>query len=169
MRIIAVLVISTLGCTNAAAPPESTPDASGGGPATAEGGSTEPGELADVIEVTSRETGGAFQLSVTVRSPDTGCDQYADWWEVLSADGSLLYRRILLHSHVSEQPFTRSGGPVPATSGDLVVVRAHMNPAGYGGRAFRGPIEGPFESAPLPGDFASEVESASPQPDGCDF
>jgi hypothetical protein len=53
-------------------------------------------------------------------------------WEVVDVTGeALLYRRILGHSHVSEQPFVRSGGPVSATS-DVVIVRSHGNVGGYG-------------------------------------
>jgi len=68
--------------------------------------------LADVLSVEVTGSPNAYQFSVKIASPDTGCEQYADWWEVLSEDGQLLYRRILLHSHVNEQPFVRSGGPV---------------------------------------------------------
>ena len=67
---------------------------------------------ADVLTVAVTGQANAYQFNVQVASPDTGCDQYADWWEALSEDGQLLYRRVLLHSHVSEQPFTRSGGSV---------------------------------------------------------
>ena len=71
--------------------------------------------LDDLAKITAVEcTGGPnnYTLSVTIESPDTGCDQYADWWEVFYPDNTLIYRRILSHSHVNEQPFTRSGGPV---------------------------------------------------------
>ena len=71
---------------------------------------------ADVIDVSTSGQPGAYSFSVTVSSPDTGCEQYADWWEVVTEDGQLLYRRVLLHSHVAEQPFTRSGGPVDVTA-----------------------------------------------------
>ena len=61
---------------------------------------------ADVTAVSVAGEAGAYTFEVTVRSPDTGCEGYADWWEVVSPDGELLYRRVLLHSHVDEQPFS---------------------------------------------------------------
>ena len=36
--------------------------------------------MADVIAVTVSGAAKAYQFSVEVRSPDEGCDQYADWW-----------------------------------------------------------------------------------------
>ncbi|MEM9865378.1 MAG: hypothetical protein AAF938_27480 [Myxococcota bacterium] len=113
-------------------------------------------------------SGTASSLRVTVQSPDTGCDGYADWWEVLRSDGSLAYRRILAHSHVDEQPFTRSGGPLGVGETDRIYVRAHFSTTGYGGQALVGTLsEGftPAERVPT----AAGVESAEPQPDGCAF
>jgi hypothetical protein len=124
---------------------------------------------ANVIKVTVTGNPGAYTFSVTVKSPDTGPDQYADWWEVLSSNGRLLYRRILLHSHVDEQPFTRSGGPVPIGPHDAVFVRAHMSTAGYGGVAFHGSVAQGFVETELPSDFAADVELLEPQPEDCAF
>lgn len=124
---------------------------------------------ADVTDVTVSGDPGAYTFNVTVRSPDTGCDQYADWWEVLSEDGDLLYRRILLHSHVDEQPFSRSGGAVPVDADTTVVVRAHMNSGGYSGVALRGSAASGFVVAELVEGFAAAIESAPPLPSGCAF
>jgi hypothetical protein len=81
----------------------------------------------------------------------------------------LIYRRILAHSHVNEQPFTRSGGPVVIGPETVVIVRAHMHPTGYGGTAFRGSVIGHFEEIRLGPDFAPELENIKPLPDGCAF
>jgi len=104
-----------------------------------------------------------------VASPDTGCEQYADWWEVFNEDGQLLYRRILLHSHMSEQPFFRSGGPIEIAEDTLVYVRAHMNTAGYGGRLMKGSVLDGFLPAETEASFWSELERIPPQPDDCAF
>ncbi len=125
--------------------------------------------IANVLTVNVTGDPNAYQFGVEISSPDTGCDQYADWWEVLSEDGQLLYRRILLHSHVDEQPFTRSGGPVPITSNTVVYVRAHMNTGGYGGSVLKGTVGGGFDVIALASDFAADVESQGPLPEGCDF
>ncbi len=110
-----------------------------------------------------------YVFTVEIESPDTGCDQYADWWEVLNEKGELMYRRILLHSHIDEQPFTRSGGPIITGANDILFVRAHMHPEGYGGTAFKGSVEEGFRQVTLNPNFAAGVEMLEPQPDGCAF
>lgn len=124
---------------------------------------------ADVIAVQTSGQSGAYQFNVTVRSPDLGCKQYADWWEVVSEDGKLLYRRVLLHSHVDEQPFTRSGGPVPIQPDTVVWVRAHMNTGGYGGTALKGSVKTGFKPTMPATGFATGLSKQAPLPDGCDF
>ena len=123
----------------------------------------------DVTAVETTGSAGSYSFRVTISSPDTGCEQYADWWEVLGEDGELLYRRVLLHSHVAENPFTRSGSPVPVDPDTTVWVRAHMNNSGYGGMAMKGSVASGFEQAALPANFAPGVATQSPLPDGCNF
>ncbi len=124
---------------------------------------------ADVTAVRASGPAGAYEFNVTLRSPDTGCQQFADWWEVVSEDGKLLYRRVLLHSHVNEQPFTRSGGPVPIQATTRVWVRAHMNNGGYGGAALKGSVQTGFAVAITPANFAAQLATLAPLPTGCDF
>lgn len=125
--------------------------------------------LADVVSVTVRGESGALEFEVGIDSPDTGCERYADWWEVVDTDGRLIYRRVLRHSHVDEQPFVRSGGPVDVDPERTVWVRAHMHPTGYGGQAMKGSISAGFLPAePEPG-FAEELADSPPLPDGCAF
>ncbi len=155
----------------------STPPVTSSGPATAAPtnlpsaipASSDPMGDADVIKVSVSGGPGAYSLSVTVQSPDTGCGSYADWWEVVSEDEELLYRRVLLHSHVAEQPFTRSGGPVNIQPSDTVIIRAHMNRAGYGGEAFGGTVADGFSPAGVFPDFAAGLESQKPLPTDCAF
>jgi hypothetical protein len=124
--------------------------------------------FAHVLNVSVSGAQGTYTFAVTVASPDTGCDQYTDWWEVLTPEGELLYRRVLLHSHVDEQPFTRQGNPFPVQSQQTVIVRAHMSNLGYGGAAMRGTVESGFEPAPdIQEDFAPEVETQAPLPLFC--
>jgi hypothetical protein len=128
-----------------------------------------PGLTADVISASVSGQPGEYNFAVTISSPDEGCHQYADWWEVLNPEGELIYRRILLHSHVDEQPFTRSGGPVPIEASTIVLVRAHMHPFGYGGTALKGSPEQGFEEVDLSDDFASDLVEILPLPEGCNF
>ena len=124
---------------------------------------------ADVIAVKTGGMEGAYSFTVTIKSPDTGCDQYANWWEVLSEDGQLLSRRILFHSHAGEQPFSRSGGPVSISANEKVWVRAHMNNSGYGGQMMTGSVTDGFQKARQLPDLPPALEKAAPQPGACAF
>src|SRR4029079_3764012 len=105
---------------------------SGGDEATGgdDGTSGEP-LLSNVEAVIVTGDPGAYDFAATPRSPDGDCDQYSDWWEVLTPKGVLVYRRILDHSHADEQPFTRDGSPVKVGATDPLIVRGHFHPTGY--------------------------------------
>ncbi len=123
-----------------------------------------------VKKVTVSGNENNYQFSVTLSSPDTGCEQYADWWEVIPKDGTtLIYRRVLGHSHVTEQPFTRSGGTVKISTTDIVIIRGHMNNTGYSVNAMKGSVSGGFTSIILDADFASTLSTLEPLPTGCAF
>ncbi|XOB97752.1 hypothetical protein ACMC9I_07440 [Deinococcota bacterium DY0809b] len=127
-------------------------------------------ERARVLAVQVTGCPGAYAFAVTVQSPDSGCDRYADWWEVVTHDGSeLLYRRVLLHSHASEQPFTRSGGPVLLDPDTLVVVRVHVKPSGYAADALKGSATAGFEPVVLPQGFGAQLARSGPLPTSCWF
>ena len=86
--------------------------------------------------------GGTWTFYVTVQHPDTGWEDYADGWDVLTLDGTVIkpdpnspFTRLLTHPHVNEQPFTRSqSGIVIPDDVTQVRVRAHELVDGYGGR-----------------------------------
>ena len=90
---------------------------------------------ADVLDVTIIRTGEyVYRFDVTVLHGDEGWDHYADRWEVIAPDGTVLGTRVLRHPHVGEQPFTRSlaGVRVPEGIGK-VTVRARDSVHEYGG------------------------------------
>ena len=90
---------------------------------------------ADVVAAEAYPEGeGRWRFSVTVAHGDEGWDHYADRWEVLAPDGTVLGIRVLVHPHETEQPFTRSLGGVAVPDGiDRVIVRAHDSVHGLGG------------------------------------
>ena len=124
---------------------------------------------ANIVSVEASGESGNYTFNVGISSPDKGCNQYANWWEVITEDGALIYRRILAHSHVNEQPFVRSGGTIPITTNQLVIIRAHMNTSGYGTTVFKGSISNGFTQDILDENFANDVENLNPQPSGCAF
>jgi hypothetical protein len=96
-----------------------------------------PDGCADAVSAEAvRDGDGTFSFSVTVRSADTGWDKYADRWEVVAPDGTILGQRILAHPHETEQPFTRSQAGIAIPDGiDRVAVRVHDSVAGFCGAA----------------------------------
>ena len=91
---------------------------------------------ADVTKVDIKKTGDlTYFFKVTVRHADEGWDHYANKWDVVAPDGTVLGTRTLYHPHVDEQPFTRSLSDVkiPASITE-VTVRAHDSVHEYGGK-----------------------------------
>jgi len=93
----------------------------------------------DVLDVSVRQSGdGTYSFSVTVTHSDAGWDHYANRWQVVAPDGSVLGERILLHPHDNEQPFTRSLSGVVIPDGvDEVTVRAGDSVHDFGGVELR--------------------------------
>ncbi len=93
---------------------------------------------ADVIRVSFERNGDSLAFAVTIRHADEGWDHYADRFEIVALDGTVLAIRELTHPHVEEQPFTRSIGGVriPPGIGGEVVVRAHDSVHGFTGQEF---------------------------------
>ncbi len=120
--------------TELPAAPVATPGGVGGG-----GGAAD----ADVLDVRAvLSDAGRWTFYVTVWHPDTGWEDYADGWDVVLPDGTLInpdpgtpFTRLLLHPHEDEQPFTRSQSNIIIPDGVTQVrVRAHDIVDGFGGR-----------------------------------
>jgi hypothetical protein len=98
---------------------------------------------ADVLFVWATETSKeTWTFKVKVTHPDTGWKDYANGWDVVLPDGTVVkntagdkFTRELYHPHETEQPFTRgqSGLKIPATV-KKVTVRAHDLVDGFGGQ-----------------------------------
>ncbi len=90
---------------------------------------------ADVVAVKATKTGNqTYRFDVTIRHEDTSWEHYADSWEVLGPDSSILGTRVLAHPHINEQPFTRSLSGVKIPAGiNQVKIRAHDSIHAFGG------------------------------------
>ena len=93
---------------------------------------------AEITDVQVQKGQNGYRFDVTIRHADTGWEHYADGWEVLSPDGEALGKRVLMHPHVNEQPFTRSLSGVRVPAGmDSVVIRAHDSVHGYNDKTYK--------------------------------
>jgi len=92
---------------------------------------------ADVVDVGVTALGDSrFRIDATVRHDDTGWDHYADRWDVLTLDGTLLGSRELAHPHVDEQPFTRSLTLEIPAEVTRIVLKANDSVHGADGAGF---------------------------------
>jgi len=90
---------------------------------------------ADVIEARLEWLGDRrARVHATVEHADEGWSHYADRFDVLGEDGTVLTSRVLAHPHVHEQPFTRASQAfrIDADTRRLR-VRARDSRHGYGG------------------------------------
>jgi len=94
---------------------------------------------ADIVGVKIIKEGtGTYRFDVSVRHGDEGWKHYADGWDVVAPDGTVLGTRELAHPHENEQPFTRSLAGVSIPEGvDQVTLRAHDSVHGNGGAEMR--------------------------------
>ncbi len=95
-----------------------------------------------VEDATAQSTGTGWTFAVTLSHGDTGWDDYADGWRVVSADGEVLGIRELLHPHVNEQPFTRSlsGVAIPEATSE-VFIEARTLTEGWSDARFPVPLK----------------------------
>ena len=93
------------------------------------------GEVEVVAAKARLGSDGSYGFNVTLRHDDKGWKHYADNWEILTPDGKLLGRRVLLHPHDTEQPFTRSLRGVVIPPGiKKVRIRGHDKVHNHGGK-----------------------------------
>lgn len=90
---------------------------------------------ADVVDVEIIPLGGdKYRINTSVKHGDTGWEHYANRWDVLAPDGTVLGSRELAHPHENEQPFTRSLTlSIPANISS-VTIQANDLVHGLGGK-----------------------------------
>lgn len=93
----------------------------------------------EIVEAKANANGnGTYTFDVTVKHGDTGWDHYANAWDVVAEDGTVLGTRTLYHPHVNEQPFTRSLAGVSIPKGaKFVTIRAYDSVHGLSDATFK--------------------------------
>ncbi|MEE9313331.1 MAG: hypothetical protein V3V02_01660 [Rhizobiaceae bacterium] len=94
---------------------------------------------ADVTAVKiTKASNGTYGFAVSVLHKDEGWDHFANKWEVVAPDGTVLATRVLAHPHVGQLPFTRSTSGVTIPSGvNEVTIRANDSVHGLGGKEMK--------------------------------
>jgi hypothetical protein len=104
---------------------------------------------ADVVSASADCSASVCTFVVRVRHGDEGWGHYANAWQVLAPDGTVLATRVLRHPHVKEQPFTRELRRVEVPSSlTSVRIRARDSVHGFGGEEITVPLG---EGAERPG------------------
>ncbi len=95
------------------------------------------GEPSVLDATATANANGTYVISATIFHKDEGWKHYANKFDVLGEDGSVLATRTLYHPHVDEQPFTRTISNVAVPVGTTTVtIRAHDSVHGNGSRTF---------------------------------
>ena len=93
---------------------------------------------ADVVDGKITSLGDSqYRVDATVAHGDTGWDHYANRWDVLAPDGTVLGVRELLHPHENEQPFTRSLTLTIPAGTEFIILRAGDSVHGEGGETLQ--------------------------------
>jgi hypothetical protein len=86
----------------------------------------------DIRHAEFTEQNSTWTVSTTLHHIDTGWEEYADAWRIVTVDGHVLATRVLYHPHVDEQPFTRSLNQVRLPPGlTTVFIEAHCKAHGW--------------------------------------
>ena len=146
------------------------------------------------IEVSGQP--GKYTFTVQIQSPDESCQNYADWWEVITPEGDLIERRVIDTVHKDEQPFSDSLAAVGIAEDETVIIRAHFRgqysygedllvddqlrdyssdkgfyaKSGYTDQALKGSITDGFQVVRISENFAKwlEEEEPLPKPEACE-
>jgi hypothetical protein len=95
-----------------------------------------------VLSASAECSATSCRFVVAVRHEDEGWRHYANAWEIVAPDGSVLGTRVLRHPHVGEQPFERELRGVEVPPGVTSVrVRARDSVHGLGGREVEVPLD----------------------------
>ncbi|MEL6224591.1 MAG: hypothetical protein AAFR31_18300, partial [Cyanobacteria bacterium J06627_8] len=132
---------------------------------------------------------GNYTLTVQIQSPDKNCAKHADWWEIVTPDGSLISRKLINTVSKDEQPFSSSISSVEIKDDQTVLIRAHFQgtyfssndllvddrlrsyvggfheKSGYADQALKGSIDEGFKIVRISENFAKWLEKKDPLPD----
>lgn len=99
---------------------------------------------ADVVGATITSLGdGRYRIDATVLHADEGWEHYADRWDVVAPDGTILGSRTLAHPHENEQPFTRSLTLEIPEGISRITLQANDSVHGLGGKLFELDVPAP--------------------------
>ena len=84
-----------------------------------------------------------YRIDATVLHDDEGWEHYANRWDVLATDGTLLGSRELAHPHENEQPFTRSLTLTLPAGTTMITLQANDSVHGLGGKLFELAVPAP--------------------------
>ncbi|PIE19232.1 MAG: hypothetical protein CSA66_02795 [Proteobacteria bacterium] len=122
---------------------------------------------ADLVAIEITGAPGAYDFAVLIASDDASCDQYADWWEIVRADATLAYRGVFDGPHLDPQPFSATATAVDVAADTLLIIRAHLEPAGYVGLSWFGSVGDGFTRTRVSAEFAAALETTEPLPTSC--